>query len=64
MSYYMSLIGKNARKASQVKINTKIKNKILKKYVLLLKKEKNSILKAKYKRSKICCKKKIKKKFN
>ena len=39
MSKYMNLIGQNARKASVEKINTKIKNKILKKYVLLLDKE-------------------------
>ena len=40
----MNLIGKNARKASLEKINTKVKNKILKKYSLLLDKERNSII--------------------
>ena len=42
----MNLIGKNAKKASIERINTKLKNKVLKKYSLLLGKEKNSILKA------------------
>ena len=42
----MNLIGKNAKKASIEKINTKLKNKVLKKYSSLLSKEKNSILKA------------------
>ena len=45
MSHYMNLIGQNAKKASLEKINTKVKNKILKKYASLLDKEKNSILK-------------------
>jgi glutamate-5-semialdehyde dehydrogenase len=45
MNQYMSLIGKNARKASAEKISTKIKNKILKKYALLINREKHSILK-------------------
>ncbi len=40
MNQYMDLIGKNARKASLGKINTKIKNKVLKKYILLIDKEK------------------------
>ena len=44
MSQYMNLIGKNAREASAEKISTKIKNKILKKYVSLIDKEKNLIL--------------------
>jgi len=43
MNQYMNLIGRNARKASVERINTKIKNKVLKKYLLLLNKEKNSI---------------------
>ena len=46
MNQYMNLIGQNARKASLKKINTKIKNKVLKRYASLLDKEKNSILKA------------------
>ncbi|MDC1010823.1 glutamate-5-semialdehyde dehydrogenase [Candidatus Pelagibacter sp.] len=44
MSQYMNLIGQNARKASLEKINTKKKNEILKRYALLLDKEKNSII--------------------
>ena len=46
MSRYMNLIGQNARKASFEKIGTKIKNKVLKRYASLLKKEKNSIFNA------------------
>ena len=41
----MNLIGIKARKASEVKINTKIKNKVLNNYALLINKEKRSILK-------------------
>ena len=40
----MNLIGQNAKKASLEKINTKTKNKILKRYALLLNKEKSSII--------------------
>ena len=40
----MNLIGQNARKASLGKINTKIKNKILKRYASLLDKERSSII--------------------
>jgi glutamate-5-semialdehyde dehydrogenase len=40
----MNLIGIKARKASEIKINTKIKNKVLNNYALLLDKEKKSIL--------------------
>ena len=46
MSKYMRLIGQNARKASLDKVNSKTKNKILKRYAFLLGKEKKSILKA------------------
>ena len=42
----MSLIGQNARKASLDKVNSRTKNKILKRYAFLLGKEKKSILKA------------------
>ena len=42
MSRYMRLIGQNARKASLDKVNSKTKNKVLKKYALLLGKEKKS----------------------
>ena len=40
MSKYMSLIGQNARKASLDKINSKTKNKILKKICLLIRSRK------------------------
>ena len=56
----MNLIGKNARKASLEKINTKKKNNVLKKYILLLDKEKNSILRANAKDIKLAKKKKLK----
>jgi len=46
MNRYMNLIGQKARQASLKKINTKTKNKVLKRYASLLDKEKNSILKA------------------
>ena len=36
MSRYMNLIGQNARKASLQKVNTKTKNKVLKRYASLL----------------------------
>jgi len=60
MSQYMSLIGQKARKASLKKINTKIKNKVLKKYALLLDKEKHSILKANIKDVKLAKKNRLK----
>jgi len=60
MSQYMNLIGQNARKASIEKINTRIKNKVLKRYALLLDKEKNSILKANAKDIKFVLKKGLK----
>ena len=56
----MSLIGQKAKKASLKKINTKIKNKVLKRYALLLNKEKNSILKANTKDVRLALKKKLK----
>ena len=61
MSKYMNLIGKNAKKASLEKVNTKIKNNVLKKYYSLLNKEKNSILKANAKDVEFAFKKKLKK---
>ena len=54
----MNLIGRNARKASLEKINTKIKNKVLKKYASLLNQQENSILKANEKDVKFAQKKK------
>jgi glutamate-5-semialdehyde dehydrogenase len=56
----MNLIGQKARKASLKKINTKIKNKVLKRYASLLDKEKNSILKANIKDVKFALKKGLK----
>ena len=44
MNKLMNLIGIKARKASEIKINTKIKNKVLSYYALLLDREKKSIL--------------------
>ncbi len=61
MSQYINLIGQNAKKASLEKINTKIKNKVLKKYYLLIDKEKKSILKANEKDIKFAEKKKLNK---
>ena len=55
----MNLIGQNARKACLKRINTKIKNKVLKKYALLLDEEKNSILRANTKDVKLALKKKL-----
>jgi glutamate-5-semialdehyde dehydrogenase len=60
MSQYMNLIGKKARKASLKKINTKTKNKVLKRYALLLDKEQNSILKANAKDVKLALGKRLK----
>jgi glutamate-5-semialdehyde dehydrogenase len=60
MSQYMNLIGQKARKASLKRINTQIKNKVLKRYASLLDKEKNSILKANTKDVKLALQKKSK----
>ena len=54
----MNLIGQNAKKATLKKINTTVKNNVLKKYASLLDKEKNSILKANTKDIKFALKKK------
>jgi glutamate-5-semialdehyde dehydrogenase len=56
----MNLIGQKARKASLKRINTQIKNKVLKRYASLLDKEKNSILKANTKDVKLALQKKSK----
>ena len=61
MSHYMNLIGKNARKASLEKINTKKKNKVLKRYASLLNKEQNLIIKANQKDIKFSLDKGLKK---
>ena len=56
----MNLIGQKARKASLKKISTKIKNKVLKKYALLLDKEKYAILNENTKDVKLALKKGLK----
>ena len=40
MNKFMNLIGVKARKASEIKIDTKTKNKVLNDYALLIDKEK------------------------
>jgi len=60
MSQYMNLIGQKAKKASLEKINTKIKNKVLKKYALLLDKERNTIITENAKDIKFVQKKRLK----
>jgi len=60
MSQYMNLIGKKAKKASLEKINTTVKNKILKRYASLLDEERNSIIKANAKDIKFSQKKRLK----
>ena len=44
----MNIIGKKAKRAIVNKITTKVKNKVLKKYVFLIEKEKKNIIKANY----------------
>ena len=44
MNKFMNLIGVKARNALKIKIDTKIKNKVLNDYALLLDKEKKNIL--------------------
>jgi glutamate-5-semialdehyde dehydrogenase len=56
----MILLGQNAKKATLKKIDTNIKNNVLKNYSLLLDKEKNSILRANIKDVKFAIKKKLK----
>jgi len=55
----MNLIGQNAKKASLEKVNSTVKNKILKKYASLLDKERNSIIKENIKDIKFALKKKL-----
>ena len=58
MKNYLNLIGKKAKRASFLKIDTKMKNKVLKRYILLLEKKKNSIIKANKKDRELAVKKK------
>jgi glutamate-5-semialdehyde dehydrogenase len=60
MNRYMNLIGQKAKKAVTNKIDSKKKNKILKKYLNLIEKEKNLILKENKKDVKLAINKKIK----
>jgi glutamate-5-semialdehyde dehydrogenase len=60
MNKYMNLIGRNAKKASLEKVNTSVKNKILKRYALLLDEEKNLIIKENIKDIKFAQKKRLK----
>ena len=60
MNKIMNSIGQNARKAILNKIDTRAKNKILKRYALLLDKEKNSIISANQKDIKFAKKKGLK----
>lgn len=60
MNKIMNSIGQNARKAILNKIDTRTKNKILKRYALLLDKEKNSIISANQKDIKFAIKKGLK----
>ena len=61
MNKYLNLIGKNANKALSKKIDTKTKNKVLKKFIFLVEKEKKNIIKANSKDVKFALKKNIKK---
>jgi len=60
MNKYMNLIGRNAKKASLEKVNTSVKNKILKRYALLLDEERNLIIKENIKDIKFAQKKRLK----
>ena len=60
MNKIMNSIGQNAKKAILNKIDTQTKNKILKRYALLLDKEKNSIISANQKDIKFAKKKGLK----
>ena len=53
MNKHMNLIGKKARKACLEKVSTRIKNKVLKRFILLLDKKKNLIFKANQKDMKL-----------
>ena len=60
MKNKLVLVGKNARKAANIKISTKIKNKVLNDYCNLLLKNKKLIIKENLKDIKIATQKKIK----
>ena len=56
----MYKIGRNAINASQTKISTKLKNKVLNTYINLIKKKKNSIINQNNKDVKQAIKKRLK----
>jgi glutamate-5-semialdehyde dehydrogenase len=60
MKNYINVIGQNAKKASLEKINKKLKNRVLKRYLLLINKEKKSILGANKKDVNLALKKGLK----
>ena len=60
MKKYMNLIGKKAKKAIVRKIDSKSKNKVLQKYILLIEKNKDLIINANKKDIKFAIKKKLK----
>ena len=63
MKKYINVIGQNAKKASLKKINKKLKNKVLKRYLLLINKEKKSILRANKKDVNLAIRKGLKSNF-
>ena len=58
MSLDLIKLGKNAKKASKIKIDSKSKNKVLKKFLQLINKNKNIILKENNKDIRFAIKKK------
>ena len=64
MNNYMNLIGKRARKASQYKIDKKIKNNVLASYAKMLDENKSLIIKENTKDVNYAKKNRIKRKFN
>tara|TARA_B100001173_G_scaffold309270_1_gene321239 strand:- start:199 stop:1446 length:1248 start_codon:yes stop_codon:yes gene_type:complete len=63
MSEYIKKIGKNAKIAFKFKINSKVKNKVLKDYCELINKNKNKIVHENNKDIKLAVKKKLKENF-
>ena len=60
MKKYINVVGQNAKKASLKKINRKLKNRVLKRYLLLINKEKKSILGANKKDVNLAIRKRLK----
>ena len=63
MKKFIKNISHNAKKAISVKINTKAKNKVLKRYIYLIEKKRHSILKENKKDIKFAKRKKLKENF-